>query len=95
MEKRDLKRARINAIVIGLLLFSTLISFVYAFVQQGIAENNMKMAIEEELNCRKGAEKYEKELRINAAELERATQALAQSNKLLEEQMISAQKKLK
>lgn len=55
----------------------------------------MKVAIQEELNFRKGAENYVKELRINAAELERATQALAQSNKLLEEQMISAQKKLK
>lgn len=95
MEKRDLKRARINAIVIGSLLCLTLISFVYSFVQQGVAENNMKVAIQEELNFRKGAENYVKELRINAAELERATQALAQSNKLLEEQMISVQKKLK
>lgn len=84
MEKSERKRGWINATIIGLLLFSTLVSFVYAFVQQGIAEENERIAIESTLNCQKAAENYEKELSSNKAQLERAKQAVIEFEKLLE-----------
>ncbi len=45
-EKNHLKRQRISAFIIGILVLVSFISLVYAFVQQGIAQENARLAIE-------------------------------------------------
>lgn len=51
-QKRKLQRARIIAVVFGTLSVIALIAFIYAFVQQGIAKNNLKLAIENEAKAK-------------------------------------------
>ncbi len=46
--KRKLQRARITAIIFGVLAGFALIALVYAFVQQGIAKENLQLAIAQE-----------------------------------------------
>lgn len=77
MEKRDLKRTRINAIVIGSLLCLTLISFVYAFVQQSIAKANLGLAIQFEAEKQEFRERLEHCEQQAQIEAKRADEALA------------------
>jgi WD40 repeat protein len=51
-QKRKLQRARVTAIVFGTLAGIALIAFVYAFVQQGIAKNNLELAIVNEAKAK-------------------------------------------
>lgn len=81
MEKRDLKRTRLNAIVIGSLLCLTLISFVYSFVQQGIAKENLDFVIQLETKLMKNEQDFRERLslceRQSQIEANRADEALA------------------
>jgi hypothetical protein len=84
MDKRDLKRARINAIVIGSLLGLTLISFVYSFVQLGIAKENLELAIQLETKLMKNEQEFRERLglceRQSQNEADRADEILARIN---------------
>ncbi len=83
--KRKLERARITAIVFGVLAGLALIALVYAFVQQGIAKDNAdradaqsKIAITKSIEAQKNAERANKEAeKARIAEAEAKKQALA------------------
>ena len=57
MVSREVKRARVIAIVFGTLSSIALIAFVYAFIQQGLAKSNMKMAEQQALIANQNAER--------------------------------------
>jgi len=63
-QKRKLQRARITAIVFGTLAAVALVAFVYAFVQQGIAKNNLKLAIENEAKAKANEAEAKKQEKI-------------------------------
>jgi len=59
--KRKLERARITAIVFGVLAGLALIALVYAFVQQGIAKENFLLAQKNAIEAQKNADEANKQ----------------------------------
>jgi WD40 repeat protein len=59
--KRKLQRARVTAIVFGSLAGVALIALVYAFVQQGIAEENALLAQKNAIEAQKNADEANKQ----------------------------------
>lgn len=55
-ELKLIKRQRILIVIICVLAFTTLVSFVYAFVQQGIAQENTLLAEKNAIEAMKNAE---------------------------------------
>jgi hypothetical protein len=62
LEQKFLKRQRSLLVIIGVLAFTTLVSFVYAFVQQGIAQENALLAQKNAIEAQKNAEEAHKQL---------------------------------
>ena len=95
-EVKSLKRQRSILIVIGAVLtFVTLVSMVYAFVQQGIATENawlaQKKAIEAQENAdkankqmiaaQKSADEAKRQMEIATLQIKRAEEACKKKNK--------------
>lgn len=81
-QKRKLQRARTTAIVFGVITGFALIALVYAFVQQGIAKEQEKLATEKSIEALKNAEEANRE-RIKAqqaADEAKRQQAIAEKN---------------
>ena len=55
-EQKLLKRQRFLIVIIGILAFTTFVSFVYAFVQQGIAQENALLAQKNAMEAQKNAD---------------------------------------
>ncbi len=100
--KRKLQRARTTAIVFGVMTVLSLIFLVYAFVQQGIAQENLQLAISNEALAKKNELKATEQSEIakkeaaNArlAEKKARDEAIAADNarKDAEEKKIRAEK---
>ncbi len=88
MISKEVKRARVTAIVFGSLSSVALIAFVYAFVQQGIAKSNMKMAeqqthianqnAERSIECERVAKEMQLRAEQQFKECQRKNETLAQ-----------------
>jgi hypothetical protein len=60
-EQNLLKRQRLLIVIIGILAFTTLVSFVYAFVQQGIAQEYLLLAQKNAIEAQKNAEEAQRQ----------------------------------
>ncbi|MGC4022541.1 MAG: hypothetical protein QM734_11650 [Cyclobacteriaceae bacterium] len=86
IQKANLKRARVTAVTFGVITGLALISFVYAFVQQDIAKENARVAIElqTKLNdCSKEAQRQSELARKMAEEIAKQMQLLKEENSKL------------
>lgn len=63
MISKEGKRARVTAIVFGLLAFITLTAFVYAFLQHAEAKRQTQIAIQTEQLCKESNARFEKQLK--------------------------------
>jgi uncharacterized protein YlxW (UPF0749 family) len=81
MATREVQRARITAIVFGTLTSISLIAFVFAFTQQGVAKKNAFLARQHAENARQCEERNE-QMQIlveqQRNELQKKNEALAQ-----------------
>lgn len=81
MATREVQRARITAIVFGTLTSVSIIAFVFAFMQQGVAKKNALLARQHAENARQCEERSE-QIQILAEhqrnELLKKNEALAQ-----------------
>jgi hypothetical protein len=80
-EQKLLKRQRSLIVIIGILLLTTLVSFVYAFVQQGIAQEYALLAQKNAIEAQKNAEEAMRQtlLAQKSAEEARRQMVLAQA----------------
>jgi|JI10StandDraft_1071094.scaffolds.fasta_scaffold1115566_2 cell division protein FtsB len=88
MNETTVKKARVRAIIIGTSLSLMLISFVYAYVQQGIARQQTEIAIrniENLVSCKEQQVKANQKLEAQNRQLERVIEDLRSA-------MIEAQK---
>jgi hypothetical protein len=89
MANREVQRARVTAIVFGILSSIALIALVYAFIQQGLAKSNMEEAERQTLVANQSAERLikceqlQRQAEQQRIELERKSEALEQELKKL------------
>ena len=84
MVSREVKRARITAIIFGTLSSIALIGFVYAFIQQGVARKNALLANQYAENANQCEQRCE-QMQILA---ERQRNELQKVNEVLQQEMV-------
>jgi len=84
MVSREVKRARITAIIFGALSSIALIAFVYAFIQQGVAKKNALLANQYAENAKQCEQRCE-QMQILA---EHQRNELQKVNEVLQQEMV-------
>ena len=84
-EQKLLKRQRSLMVVIGILAFTTVVSLVYAFVQQGIAQENAWLAQRNAIEAEKNAEEANKQRLLAEKSAEEARRQLVMAQARVEE----------
>lgn len=93
-QKEELKRARRTAIIFGVITSIALISLVYAYVQNGIAKENARVAQELQIkldNCEREAMKQREALEKSVMIAEKQLKEVIKQTENIEE----ARKKIK
>ncbi|SRR5258706_579714 len=88
-QNKELRRARTTAIVFGVIASLSLICLVYAFVQQGIAKENARVANELQIKLDNCEQEAAKQMKLAEAAAEEAKR----QHKLLEEALKKIPKK--
>jgi Na+-translocating ferredoxin:NAD+ oxidoreductase RnfG subunit len=86
IQKSLVKRARITALLLASFLIVSLLALVYGFVQQALAKESQKRAMEQMELCVKEAEKQQ-------ALASEAAMIAEEANKVVQEQLAECQKK--
>jgi hypothetical protein len=84
MVSKEVKRARVTAIVIGMLLCVALISMVFGYVQHGLAKRNVELA-EEQAQI---AEKHLAQAMQQKRQAERQSKECQKRNEFLAQELI-------
>jgi len=81
MATKEVMRMRVTAIVFGTLASLTLMSFVFAFIQHGVAKQNAMLARQHAENarqCEERSEQFQMLTALRREELQKKNEALAQ-----------------
>jgi len=89
MISKEVKRARVTAIVFGTLSSLTLIAFVFAFIQSGVARENEKAAshqFQRAIQCEQQAKEMQLQAEQQRQESRKIQEALEQELNRLKKQ---------
>lgn len=86
MISKEVKRARVTAIVFGTLSSLTLIAFVFAFIQSGVARENEKAA-NQQVQRANQCEQQAKEMQLQAEQQRQERQESRKIQEALEQEL--------